>query len=489
MLVRISQRNLAIISAVVLLLLPSFAFAIDVPGWPLVPCGISQDNPATPDINEAKTCGRCDLFKLLKNLIDFTVGGLMPTLAILLFVWAGFLILLGGANPSWYAQGRTIFTNTFFGIIILLSAWLITNTLILSVGAKYNNAANWWQFTCVEPAPVSPPVIALTVTTSSLPNGYKGKNYFQTLSAGGGTSPFTWSISVGSLPPGLALSGSTISGIPTTTGTFSFTAKASDSSRPVKTATKGLSITVNVEGALAINTSNLPNGAVGQAYSQQVAASGGITPYSWSVQGSLPPGLNISQSSGIISGTPTTAGSYDFTAVVTDSSNPQLTATRPLSIVIGEVVGDACDNSQVLAQQHSTVYPRKRAQELEQLLSCMAGKLEQTMPSEGGSNHFYGSLYTYDQSSVLCNYTRADKHCDASCSHAANSCHYGGKTGTEGSLAVDFGNEEKGDTIIQAALACEAKSGRCENAAGVAVSCASSSATHVHISSKSCDAN
>ena len=152
-------KKLLLILILVLLLLPSIAFAVGIPGWPLVPCGLSQDRLETPNINESKSCGRCDLFQLLKNLIDFVIGGLMPPLAVLLFVWAGFLILLSGANPGLYAQGQTIFKNTFYGIMVLLSAWMITNTLILSVGSKYNNAGNWWQFTCTESAPVSPPVI------------------------------------------------------------------------------------------------------------------------------------------------------------------------------------------------------------------------------------------------------------------------------------------------------------------------------------------
>src|SRR3990167_8381227 len=160
------QKKFLLISILVLLVVPTFVYAIDIPGWPLVPCGLSQDNPAT-SINEKKSCGRCDLFQLLKNLIDFVVGGLMPPLAVLLFVWAGFLILLSGANPGLYAQGQTIFKNTFYGIMILLSAWMITNTLILSVGAKYNNAGNWWQFTCTEPAPVSPPTFKYSCNQSN----------------------------------------------------------------------------------------------------------------------------------------------------------------------------------------------------------------------------------------------------------------------------------------------------------------------------------
>lgn len=83
----------------------------------------------------------------------------MPPVAVLLFVWAGFLILMGGANPGLVSKGKEIFSNTFFGIIIMLSAWMITNTIIQSVGSKYNNAQNWWEFVCVETAPVVPPVV------------------------------------------------------------------------------------------------------------------------------------------------------------------------------------------------------------------------------------------------------------------------------------------------------------------------------------------
>src|SRR3989344_1231445 len=154
------KKKLLLISIITLFFLPSFASAIDVPGWPIVPCGLSQDRPETPNINESKSCGRCDLFQLLKNITDFIIGGVMPPLAVLLFVWAGFLILLGGANPGLYAQGQKVFSTTFFGLMIMLGAWLITNTLILSVGARYNNAQNWWQFTCVETTPVNPPPVS-----------------------------------------------------------------------------------------------------------------------------------------------------------------------------------------------------------------------------------------------------------------------------------------------------------------------------------------
>src|SRR2546426_5069645 len=70
----------------------------------------------------------------------------------------------------------------------------------------------------------------LSITTTSLPSGTVGVAYSATLSGAGGTPPYTWSLTTGSLPPGLALSTSgTISGAPTAAGSYSFTIQASDS--------------------------------------------------------------------------------------------------------------------------------------------------------------------------------------------------------------------------------------------------------------------
>jgi uncharacterized protein YjdB len=86
---------------------------------------------------------------------------------------------------------------------------------------------------------------------------------------------------------------------------------------------------------LTISTTSLPNGRVGTTYSRLLRASGGTTPYIWSIaSGSLPPGLTLNSGTGRISGTPTTTGTYSFTAQVTDSGNPMQTATRVLSIRI-----------------------------------------------------------------------------------------------------------------------------------------------------------
>lgn len=252
------------------------------------------------------------------------------------------------------------------------------------------------------------------------------------------------------------------------------------------------------QGSITISTGTLSNGTVNQSpnYSQTLAASGGKTPYRWAVtSGKLPDGLILS-AGGVISGKPTLAGTFDFTVKVEDSSSPKLSNTKQSRIKIDPqaVTGDFCSNSSELAKQHTNAaYPVKRAPELNTLLSCIAGKTGKAVPTaEGGVNTFYGSMYTYD-SKAICNYTRGDKHCLATsgkCAHAVTSCHYGGKTGTAGSLAIDFGNEANGNIIIEAAEDCGAKSARCENALGRNVSCtAGSGANHIHISSTSCDAN
>jgi putative Ig domain-containing protein len=86
---------------------------------------------------------------------------------------------------------------------------------------------------------------------------------------------------------------------------------------------------------LTITTTSLPNGTVGAPYSQQLSATGGTTPYSWSlISGSLPAGLTLNATTGVISGTPTTAGTSPFTAQVADSGSPQQSAQRALSISV-----------------------------------------------------------------------------------------------------------------------------------------------------------
>jgi hypothetical protein len=175
---------------------------------------------------------------------------------------------------------------------------------------------------------------AFYVVTTTLPNAVATTSYSQTLVGNGGTPPYTWTLNSGTLPPGLMLSASTISGTPSTAGAYNFTVRGSDSTNPAtQSATQALSIVVGA--ALSVNTSSLPNALATGAYSQPLSATGGTSPYSWTLTtGSLPPGLSLA-TAGSIYGTPTTAGTYNFTVQVADTSTPTRTATGSLSITVG----------------------------------------------------------------------------------------------------------------------------------------------------------
>lgn len=183
---------------------------------------------------------------------------------------------------------------------------------------------------------------ALEVSTGNLPSGTVRDSYSASLSASGGTSPYKWSIASGSLPAGLALgSGGGISGTPTTAGQESFTVEVTDSSSPAATAKATLAINVvNTAAALEILTSSLPSGMVRASYGASLSASGGTTPYKWSVSsGELPAGLSLS-TSGTISGMPTVATQDSFTVQVSDSSSPAqaVKATMKISIAASQTV-------------------------------------------------------------------------------------------------------------------------------------------------------
>src|SRR4029077_6474168 len=136
----------------------------------------------------------------------------------------------------------------------------------------------------IAPAPL------LITTTSPLTSGQATVAYSATLAATGGTTPYTSSVSAGALPGGLTLSSAgAINGTPTTAGTFSFTAKVTDAA--AQTATAPLQVTI-APAPLIITASTLPNGEVGAGYAAMLAATGGTTPYTWSLtSGTLPTGL------------------------------------------------------------------------------------------------------------------------------------------------------------------------------------------------------
>jgi hypothetical protein len=186
---------------------------------------------------------------------------------------------------------------------------------------------------------IEPGTKHVKIETSSLPNGAVNVSYNATLAADGGVAPYTWSIDKGTLPAGLSLDSGTgiVSGVPTAGGDSTFTAKVSDNSTPVKSDKQRYTITIGASGALIIATVNMPDGADETAYNTSVLALGGTPPYTWSIaKGKLPDGLAIDTASGVISGTPTKKGNYNFTIQVGDNATPVNSDTQRLRIRIVE---------------------------------------------------------------------------------------------------------------------------------------------------------
>lgn len=260
------------------------------------------------------------------------------------------------------------------------------------------------------------PVIA---TAATLPAGFVGVAYSQMLQAVGGTPPYNWSVSSGSLPVGLTLSSvGVISGIPSATGsgTLTITCTGTDSLdsakafslkiTPIATVatptitsnggtfsnsvtvilgcgTAGATIRYTVDGTaptssstvykqtgllltnsvtltvqafktklvnsavaaaaftiippapLTISTTSLPDGIHQLKYTEPLVATGGVTPYKWSLAaGKLPPGLTLNATTGIIAGKPTqaTTAPVGFTVKVTDARKQ--TGTQPLTLTV-----------------------------------------------------------------------------------------------------------------------------------------------------------
>ncbi|SCB58252.1 Putative Ig domain-containing protein [Rhizobium aethiopicum] len=280
-------------------------------------------------------------------------------------------------------------------------------------------------FTSSRPYSITVAAPTIAINPSSLPAATTGTAYSQTITASGGTSPYSYAVTAGTLPSGLTLSSSgVLSGTPTISGTFNITITATDSSSGTGpfTGSRAYTLTTNIQppvaggvtATVAANSSNnpitlnitggaassvaiatgaangtaiasgtsitytptsgysgsdsftytatngsgtsapatvtitvspptlafsppsgaLPNGAVGIAYSQTVTASGGASPYSYGVTGSLPAGLTLNPSTGAITGTPTTPGNYGFSITATDANSAATSAAYTITIPV-----------------------------------------------------------------------------------------------------------------------------------------------------------
>jgi hypothetical protein len=179
------------------------------------------------------------------------------------------------------------------------------------------------------------------------------------ISVTGGTAPVSYAITSGGMSPGLSFNTLTgaITGTPTAIGSFNYTWQFTDANGAVAIYTPAYytypyppggeagSIIIAPSSSPAITCGSPPNGSVFVPYSHDfsLTTSGGTPPYTFSVlSGALPTGVTLNASTGVISGTPTTIGTFTFVIEVTDSASATantgtclITIGRPATVNAG----------------------------------------------------------------------------------------------------------------------------------------------------------
>jgi uncharacterized protein (TIGR03437 family) len=233
---------------------------------------------------------------------------------------------LGTGGYSWFATGLPAgLTLTTTGVLSGTPAAFGSFSVIVAV------SSNGITSTGMLPLTIAPAVPPLTINARLLASGLVDQTYgaFQ-LTAFNGSGSYTWSAT--GLPAGITLSATgLLFGTPTVAGIFAVTITVTSGG---STASVTLPLTISAPSPLAIVTTSLPNGVVGQPYTQPygnviLSATGGTYEYRFSATG-LPPGLTLS-SAGILSGTPSASGSYTVTVTVSDGEN---TTSAALSLTI-----------------------------------------------------------------------------------------------------------------------------------------------------------
>lgn len=208
-------------------------------------------------------------------------------------------------------------------------------TVTLTATSVAENSAYATLNIVVSPAPV--------IETSTIPGMLNGSDYNEQIVANGGVAPLVFTVSSGSLPPGLNLNtNGYVTGRTTSDGgTYNFTVTVTDQGSPPLTTSQAYTVVVTPAPSLSVATTSLPAAARGTSYNFGLAANGGVPPLTWVItSGTLPPGMTFAGSTGQISGIPTTQGTFPFTVQVTDSSllSPgphSQTATQSLSLTVG----------------------------------------------------------------------------------------------------------------------------------------------------------
>jgi hypothetical protein len=292
------------------------------------------------------------------------------------------------------------------------------------------------------------PTSAMTIVTTILPAGVAGVTYGAAIQVANGTEPYSYAVTSGSLPPGLALMGSVVQGIPASAATSNFTVTVTDKNSMTATASYTVPIAAAPAPTLTLSAVTLPGTVLNSGYSTTLSVHGGLAPYTFTqTGGSLPAGLNLS-SSGVVAGTPTASGTFSFGVHVVDSSATpgSLNATLTLSIADAAV---SVDTTNVLAKvpqtffgMHTSVYDPE-LNDVSHLPGLLAVTGITTLRYPGGG---FSDNYHWAQHTITPSYMSAPPACGiAPNGYLAVQADFGSflktlmATGTQALITVNYG--------------------------------------------------
>lgn len=204
----------------------------------------------------------------------------------------------------------------------LLILLLLVSLTGLTVGCNALGSSNSSNS---QPITVNSSGTSITISPTSANLASQAKQQFTATLNGSADTAVTWSTSAGTI------SNTGVFTAPKVSSSTSVTITATSSSNSATHA--DAAATVTPQTSLTITTSALTGANAGMTYSEALSAKGGVAPYQWSLaSGTLPAGLQLQPTSGILAGTTTVLGSYPFSAKVADSSGHSATAALTLTV-------------------------------------------------------------------------------------------------------------------------------------------------------------
>ncbi len=277
---------------------------------------LARNGAVTLDTNAVGGCitGACPVIELLPTTLPQGVQGV---------AYSAMVAASGGQAPYTYSVSAGALPT---GLSLDAGSGGITGTPTALGNASFtitavdaNGCERSRAYTLVISAAMCPPI---TLAPPSLPGATVGSPYSQFIAAAGGSAPYTYSITAGALPPGLQLGSASgeLSGTLTTIGSFDFTVTATDANFCVASQGYGLVVGGALCPDISLAPTTLPQMLLGAPFSQLLVASGGTPPYTYAVSaGALPPGLQLDTQTGLLSGTPSSLGDYNFRITAIDS--------------------------------------------------------------------------------------------------------------------------------------------------------------------------